>query len=105
MCINLIKTNSMYYRITKVSHRAGVRQQMIDYLKTKEDLMASIEGLHHVRLIGVSDTEVIAVSEYDNAEQVANAEEKFGQIMVGLKDYFAGPPEVMHGDAFWSYEE
>lgn len=94
----------MYYRVTRVSHQAGTRNQMIDYLNSKASLIKSIEGLHKVKLIGVSDTEVIAFSEYDNAEQVANAEAKFGEIMIGLKEYLSAPPEVMYGDEFWSME-
>ena len=29
----------MYYRITKVTHKPGVQDQIRDYLKSKEDLM------------------------------------------------------------------
>ncbi len=94
----------MYYRVTRVSHKAGLRDKMTDYLNSQKDLMGTIEGLHGVKLIGISDTEVFAISEYDNEQQVANAEQKFGQIMGGLKDYFTAAPSVVHGEAFWSFE-
>ena len=35
----------MYYRITKVTHKPGVQDQIRDYLKSKEDMIKDIIGL------------------------------------------------------------
>ena len=67
----------MHYRMTKVHHHADARQKMIDHLSTMDDLIRSIEGLKNVKLIKVSDTSSMAISEYDNEQQVVEAEEKF----------------------------
>ena len=90
----------MYYRITKVTHGANDRDKMISYLDSKKDMIKTIEGLHSVRLVSITDTQTIAISKYDNAQQVADAEEIFKQIMVGMKVFFTAAPEIMHGDVF-----
>ena len=58
----------MYYRVTKVQHRPGARQQMIEALESKKDLMESIVGLKSVRLIEISDTSSMGISLYENAQ-------------------------------------
>ena len=94
----------MYYRITKISHKEGDKDKMVAHLESMNHLIDTIEGLNKVQLISVSPTEVIGISEYDNADQVEKAQEKFNQIMGGMKSYFTGPPEVYHGDVFWGFE-
>ena len=76
---------------------------MVAHLESMNHLIDSIEGLNQVQLISVSPTEVIGISEYDNAEQVEKAQEKFKQIMAGMMPYFTSPPEVYHGDVFWGF--
>ena len=46
----------MYYRITKVTHKPGVQDQIRDYLKSKESLMKAIVGLKSVTLIEIDET-------------------------------------------------
>ena len=81
------------------------KDKMTQYLDSKKDLIKTINGLHSVRLVAVSETQTIAISHYDNAQQVADAEETFKQIMIGMKVFFTAPPEIMHGDIFWSVED
>jgi hypothetical protein len=66
-----------------------------------EDKIHAIEGLHSVKLIEISSTESIALSEYDNAEQVAAAENQFKEVMGGMMQYMTAPPEIKNGDVFW----
>ena len=54
----------MHYRITKVNHEQGKRDDIIAYLKTKNEDINSIEGLQSVRMIAISETESIALSKY-----------------------------------------
>ena len=54
----------MHYRITKVNHGQGKRDDIIAYLKTKNEDINSIEGLQSVRMIAFSETESIALSKY-----------------------------------------
>ena len=91
----------MHYRMTKVHHHADARQKMIDHLSTMDDLIRSIEGLKNVKLIKVSDTSSMAISEYDNEQQVVEAEEKFNKVMAGMMQFMTAPPEINNGDVFW----
>jgi hypothetical protein len=95
----------MYYRLTKVTHHEGDQKKMIAHLDSMKHLIGAIDGLHHVRLVAISPTEMMAISKYDNAEQVAKAQEQFTEIMIGMKPFFAAPPEVMHGDVFWDFSQ
>ena len=60
----------MHYRITKVHHEPGKRDDIVAYLKTKDEDVMSIEGLQSVRMIALSETESIAISKYENEQQL-----------------------------------
>ena len=60
----------MHYRITKVHHEPGKRDDSVAYLKTKDEDVMSIEGLQSVRMIALSETESIAISKYENEQQL-----------------------------------
>ena len=77
---------------------------MIEALESKKDLMESIVGLKSVRLIEISDTSSMGISLYENAQQVIDAEEKFKELMVGMKPLMTGPPEISNGSEFWKSE-
>ena len=91
----------MHYRITKVNHEPGKRDQFVKILKQKEDLINSFEGLNYVRMIAVSDTVTIAISEYDSEEKLKAVEGRFKEIMIDMVPLMSGPPEVLNGDSFW----
>ena len=95
----------MHYRITKVHHDLGKRDDIIAYLETKDEDIRSIEGLQSVRMIGISETESIAISKYENEQQLTMAEEKFKEIMGGMMPFMTAPPEVNNGDECWSIEK
>ena len=95
----------MHYRITKVHHEQGKRDDIIAYLKTKNEDIKSIEGLQSVRMIAISETESIAISKYENEQQLTMAEEKFKKIMVGMMPFMTAPPEVHNGDECWSMKK
>jgi len=95
----------MHYRITKVQHEPGKRDDIVAYLKTKDEDVRSIEGLQSVRMIEISETESIAISKYENEQQLTMAEEKFKEIMVGMMPFMTAPPEVNNGDECWSVEK
>jgi len=94
----------MYYRITKVTHEAGKREEMLAVLKSKEDVLNAFEGLHWVKMIAVSDTVTMAVSEYGSEDQLRSVEGRFREVMVDLMPFMAGPPEVSTGDTFWVHQ-
>ncbi|MEC7998722.1 MAG: hypothetical protein VXY79_01440, partial [Bacteroidota bacterium] len=60
----------MYYRITKVTHKPGVQDQIRDYLKSKESLMKAIVGLKSVTLIEIDETSSMGISLYENEQQI-----------------------------------
>ncbi len=95
----------MHYRITKVYHQPGKRDDIIEYLKTKDEDVRSIEGLQSVRMIAISETESIAISKYENEQQLTMAEEKFKEIMGGMMHFMTAPPEVNNGDECWSMKK
>ena len=95
----------MHYRITKVHHDLGKRDDIIAYLETKDEDIRSIEGLQSVRMIEISETESIAISKYENEQQLTMAEEKFKEIMGGMIPFMTGPPEVSNGDECWSMKK
>ena len=95
----------MHYRITKVQHEPGKRDDIVAYLKTKDEDVRSIDGLQSVRMIEISETESIAISKYENEQQLTMAEEKFKEIMGGMMPFMTAPPEVNNGDECWSIEK
>ena len=95
----------MHYRITKVHHDSGKRDEIIAYLKTKDEDVRSIEGLQSVRMIAISETESLAISKYENEQQLTMAEEKFKEIMGGMMPFMTAPPEVNNGDEVWSVKK
>ena len=95
----------MHYRITKVHHEPEKRDDIIEYLKTKDEDVRSIEGLQSVRMIEISETESIAISKYENEQQLTMAEEKFKEIMGGMMPFMTAPPEVNNGDVCWSVQK
>ena len=95
----------MHYRITKVQHEPGKRDDIVAYLKTKDEDVKSIEGLQSVRMIALSETESIAISKYENEQQLKMAEEKFKEIMGGMMPFMTAPPEVNNGDECWSVKK
>ena len=95
----------MHYRITKVYHEPGKRDDIVAYLKTKDEDVMSIEGLQSVRMIALSETESIAISKYENEQQLKMAEEKFKEIMGGMMPFMTAPAEVSNGDECWSVKK
>ena len=95
----------MHYRITKVNHEKGKRNDIIAYLKTKNEDIKSIEGLQSVRMIAISETGSIALSKYENEQQLTMAEEKFKEIMGGMMPFMTTPPETNNGDECWSMKK
>ena len=95
----------MHYRITKVQHEPGKRDDIVAYLKTKDEDVRSIEGLQSVRMIAISENESIAISKYENEQQLTMAEKKFKEIMGGMMPFMTGPPEVSNGDECWSVKK
>ena len=91
----------MHYRITRVRHAADKRQAMTDLLTSKKALIESFEGLRYVRMIALSDTETLAISEYDSEEALNAVQGRFREVMVDMVPLMSGPPEVSNGDAFW----
>ena len=55
----------MHYRITKVYHDSGKREELSELLNKKKGMLKDFDGLKSVRMVGVSETATIAVSEYE----------------------------------------
>ena len=91
----------MHYRITRVRHEAGKRQAMVDMLNAKSDLIESFQGLRYVRMIAVSETETVAISEYETEADLNAVQPRFREVMVDMVPLMTGPPDVSNGDAFW----
>ena len=59
----------MHYRITKINHKPDSLDDLLGYLKSVESDVTSIDGLHSVTMVNISETESIVFSEYENEEQ------------------------------------
>tara|TARA_B100000131_G_scaffold316592_1_gene356935 strand:- start:1091 stop:1378 length:288 start_codon:yes stop_codon:yes gene_type:complete len=93
----------MHYRITKVHHEKGNRKKLVEVLESKKKTLNSFEGLLSVKLVGVSDTITVAISEYESEEKLKNVEAKFQELMVDMIELMSEPPEVHNGDVFWEH--
>ena len=91
----------MHYRITRVRHSAENRQAIVTMLKSKEEVIRSFQGLRYVRMIAVSDTETVAISEYETEADLNAVQGRFREVMVDRVPLMEGPPDVSNGDAFW----
>ena len=91
----------MHFRITKVNHDADKRDQIVAILKSKEEIINSFEGLKYVKMIAVSDTQTVAISEYDSEASLKAVEGRFKEVMMDMMPLMSGPPEVLNGDSFW----
>ena len=58
----------MMIQLTKINHKLDSLDDLLDYLKSVESDVNSIDGLHSVTMVNVSETESIAFSEYENEE-------------------------------------
>ena len=94
----------MHYRITKVYHESGKREELSELLNKKRGMLKDFDGLKSVRMVGVSETATIAVSEYETEEQLKAVETKVQEVMVDLMPLMTQPPEVHNGDVFWEHE-
>ena len=93
----------MHYRITKVHHNPKDRDKLIEILESKEKILNSFDGLKYVRMIGVTDSVTIAVSEYESEDHLKNVEPRFQELMVDLMPLMSEPPEIYNGDVFWNH--
>ena len=93
----------MHYRITKVHHNPKDRDKLIEILESKEKILNSFDGLKYVRMIGVTDSVTIAVSEYESEDHLKNVEPRFQELMVDLMPLMSEPPEIYNGDVFWKH--
>lgn len=91
----------MYFRVTKVTHEAGKRDELVAMLKTKEDIINSFEGLKYVKMLAISDTQTVAISEYDSEAALQAVQGRFREVMMDMVPLMSGPPEVVHGGVFW----
>ena len=91
----------MHYRITRVHHKSDSIQKMIKYIESKNDSIKAINGLQSVKIIAVSDIASIAISIYENEQQVIDAQEQFKEIMVGMMPFMTKEPEISNGDVIW----
>ena len=94
----------MHYRITKIYHDADKREALTKVLNKKKKILKDFEGLKSVRMVAVSDTATIAVSEYETEDQLNAVEPRFQEVMVDLMSLMTQPPEVHNGDVFWDYK-
>ena len=93
----------MHYRITKVHHEKGNRKKLVEVLESKKKTLNSFDGLLSVKLVGVSDTITVAISEYESEEKLKNVEAKFQELMVDMIELMSEPPEVHNGNVFWEH--
>ena len=60
-------------------------------------------GMVSVNCVQVSDTEGFAFSSWNTMEEAENAADLQSELMGGMKEWLAGPPERMVGKLVWSW--
>jgi len=93
----------MFYRVTKLTVKPGTMKNIVDYLNKIEDRFIEFNGMVSVNCVQVSDTEGFAFSSWNTMEEAENAAELQSELMGGMKEWFAGPPERMVGELVWSW--
>lgn len=94
---------TMYYRVTKVTHNEDARPKMLAILDAKNELLQDFDGLHYVKMVALSDTETLAISEYETEAHLQAVETRFRELMMEMMPLMAGPPEVLSGAEFWCF--
>ncbi|NRB65413.1 MAG: hypothetical protein HRU40_20750 [Saprospiraceae bacterium] len=92
----------MYYRITKVVHQEGKRDEIISIIEKRDEEIKSITGLQSLQILGANETESYSISVYENEQQILDSESKFREIMSEMIPLFTGPPEIVMGEIVWS---
>tara|TARA_A100001011_G_scaffold350256_1_gene389413 strand:+ start:1526 stop:1819 length:294 start_codon:yes stop_codon:yes gene_type:complete len=93
----------MFYRVTKLTVKPGTMKNIVDYLNKIEDRFIEFNGMVSVNCVQVSDTEGFAFSSWNTMEEAENAAELQSELMGGMKEWLAGPPERMVGKVIWSW--
>ena len=93
----------MFYRVTKLTVKPGAMKNIVDYLNKIEDRFIEFNGMVSVNCVQVSDTEGFAFSSWNTMEEAENAAELQSELMGGMKEWLAGPPERMVGKVVWSW--
>ena len=93
----------MFYRVTKLTVKPGAMKNIVDYLNKIEDRFIEFNGMVSVNCVQVSDTEGFAFSSWNTMEEAENAADLQSELMGGMKEWLAGPPERMVGKLVWSW--
>ena len=93
----------MFYRVTKLTVKPGTMKNIVDYLNKIEDRFIEFNGMVSVNCVQVSDTEGFAFSSWNTMEEAENAADLQSELMGGMKEWLAGPPEGMVGKLVWSW--
>ena len=93
----------MFYRVTKLTVKPGTMKNIVDYLNKIEDRFIEFNGMVSVNCVQVSDTEGFAFSSWNTMEEAENAADLQSELMGGMKEWLAGPPERMVGKLVWSW--
>ena len=93
----------MFYRVTKLTVKPGTMTNVVDYLNTVKGRFTEFNGMVNVNCVQVSDTEGFAFSCWNTREEAEAAAELQGELMGGMKEWLAGPPDRMVGEVVWSW--
>ena len=93
----------MHYRLTRIQHSPESLPKIKSYLDSVSEEIASIDGLHSVTLISVSDTETVGFSLYETEEKMIDAAEKQQKVLGGMAEYFSSTPNFENGDVIWKW--
>ena len=91
----------MYYRINIISFDASRKDEFIAHFNSVGDQIKAIPGLQSLNVVETGEGEAVGVAAYDSQASAEDAFPTVKEIMGGMAQFFAGPPELKLGPVMW----
>jgi len=95
----------MYYRINIISFDASRKDEFIAHFNSVGDQIKAIPGLQSLNVVETGEGEAVGMATYDNQASAEDALPTVKEIMGGMAQFFAGPPELKLGPVMWSLDK
>ncbi|MFL3012968.1 MAG: hypothetical protein ACJZ19_00195 [Candidatus Neomarinimicrobiota bacterium] len=95
----------MFYRVGIIKCQPGKADNVIEYLKSKEDFFSDTSGLISLSYFKSEPDVVTGIAVWKSKEILNDNVERVQSIMAGLTDFVTGPPEISEGDVEYQYNK
>ena len=94
----------MFGRVGIIKH-TGDTDEILEILRSKEDLFQSADGLISVTYIKISDSEFLGLSQWEAKQDMENAASQVQEIMSNFMDKIAEPPMFKEGEIGYQFKK